>query len=219
MDFLTADRLKGTYSTEASFYNFKTAEQTFACRDFVHIYENDNRQIDRFDAIFTLANPGLCSPAETTYDIPHVVEKREYQRKYIPAKTDNTQYQIMRLMHVRKWCNVLVINLSDIRCGNLKDFRIKLKEAEKAGFTSHSIFATQRKQELTHVLDQCAGPVIAAWGTNPVVKELAEKAIHALPAERVTGVLYEKRPFYYHASPQPKGKKLEWLRSMARELA
>lgn len=159
-------------------------------------------------------NPGLCSPKKTTYTIPQI-NHGESSLNYTYAKTDNTQYQLMRFMNLKNWNKVLIINLSDIRAGNIEDFKRKLNDAKRVGFESHSIFSSQRKKELNQVLAECSGPIIVAWGTDARLKDLAEIALTALPQDRIKGVEHkDNKPLYYHASPTPLKGKLEWLKQM-----
>ncbi|MDX8366321.1 hypothetical protein [Cytobacillus sp. IB215665] len=213
MEFVKAEHLKNLYSVKGSFYNIEIDNQVFECRNYAEIYHKNNKCHSKYDAVFVLVNPGLCSPKYSTYQIPHY-KKEEILKNFTPAKTDNTQYQIMRCMLLKQWNNVLIINLSDIRAGNLTKFKQSVDEATSKGFESHSIFSSERKEELKDVLTRSKGPIILAWGTNPIVKNLAEQAYASLPLEKIVGIEHTNRPFYYHASPTPLERKIKWLKEI-----
>jgi hypothetical protein len=213
MELIKAEHLKTKFEVEGSFYNIEIGSKVFECRNYAQVYRIDSKNNQWYDAIFVLANPGLCTPKQSSYEIPHL-SVEETAVNYTLAKTDNTQYQIMRFMQLKNWNKILLINLSDIRAGNLNEFRKKLNEAKKAGFESHSIFSALRVNELKKVIAQCTGQTILAWGTDPIVKQLANRACDVLPQERIIGMKHEKAPFYYHASPTPLKGKIRWLEYM-----
>lgn len=213
MEFIKAEQLKLKFEVKASFYNREKDGKVFECRNYAQIYRLNSGDQPSYDAIFVLANPGLCTPKQSSYEIPHVSVIKP-QLKYTLAKTDNTQYQIMRFMQLKNWNTVLLINLSDIRAGNLQEFGRQLHEAKKVGFDSHSIFSPARERELQQEIDRCHGPIILSWGTDPVVKKLAERAFAVLPQERIKGMEHDKTPYYYHASPTPLDGKIKWLEYM-----
>ncbi|MBM4763717.1 DUF1643 domain-containing protein [Bacillus sp. B15-48] len=214
MEFVKAEHLKKQFEVKGSFYNLEINRQFFECRNYAEIYRKDMENQINYDAIFVLVNPGLCTPKKSTYHIPQRSVGESSPVNFTFAKTDNTQYQIMRFMQLKKWNKVLLINLSDIRAGNLVEFKHKLNDAKKVGFESHSIFSSQRKEELDQVLSECNGPIILAWGTNPIVKTLAERAFAAIPQDRIVGIEYKSPPFYYHPSPTPLEGKRKWLKQM-----
>ncbi|MCM3671003.1 DUF1643 domain-containing protein [Mesobacillus maritimus] len=213
MEFVKADSLKKQFEVKGSFYHLKIQGHSFECRNYAQVYRKDKENQKEYDAIFVLMNPGLCSPKKSTYLIPQI-SHGESSLNYTYAKTDNTQYQIMRFMNLKNWNKVLVINLSDIRAGNLDEFKRKLNDAKRVGFEGHSIFSEQRKDELGQVLSNSNCPIIVAWGTDSRFKNLAECALAALPQERIIGVEHNNKPFYYHASPTPLKGKVEWLQHM-----
>jgi len=212
MEFVKADSLKKQFEVKGSFYHLEIHGHRFECRNYAQVYRKDKENQKEYDAVLVLMNPGLCSPKKSTYPIPQI-SHGESSLTFTFAKTDNTQYQIMRFMNLKNWNKVLVINLSDIRAGNLDEFKRKLNEAKRVGFDRHSIFSKQRKGELEQVLSNSNCPIIVAWGTDSRFKNLAECALVALPRDRIIGVEHEIKgtPFYYHASPTPLKGKIEWL--------
>ncbi|MDX8361716.1 hypothetical protein [Cytobacillus sp. IB215316] len=213
MEFVKAEDLKRLFSVKASFYNVEIGNQVFECRNYAQIYHKNNIIHSHYDAVFVLVNPGLCSPKYPTYQIPHY-NKGSIPKNFTPANIDNTQYQIMRFMLLKQWDNILIINLSDIRAGNISTFKQVVSEAYSKGFEKHSIFSSQRKEELKDVLVRCQGPIILGWGINPIVKSLAKKAYASLPLEKIIGIEHKERPFYYHPSPTLLKGKIKWLKEM-----
>lgn len=215
MDFVKVDILKNEFVVEGSFYKVDVNNTEFQCRNFAWIYRYDYKSQEKFDALFVLVNPGQCMPKRSTSVIPQVPVD-QIPVTYTLAKTDNTQYQIMRCMKLKTWKNVLLINLSDLRAGNMAEFRQKLKLAENNKFVNHSIFSPVRRQELNSILSKLKGPIILAWGTDPVIRKLAERAIQCLPKDNIIGMEHDRKPYYYHASPPPLKGKVKWLEYMRR---
>ncbi|GGA91764.1 DUF1643 domain-containing protein [Ornithinibacillus halotolerans] len=213
MDFLKADLLKKEFEVEGSFYNIVINGKVFECRNYAQIYKKDRKTQEKYDALFVLINPGKCMPKLSTYEIPQVTVGQS-PINFTLAQTDNTQYQIMRFMKLKQWNKVLLINLSDIRAGNMDDFKKELKDVKKYKFDSHSIFSPKRCPELKRTISKINGPIILAWGTDPSIKKLAEQALQCLPEDRIIGMEHEKEPFYYHASPPPIKGKMRWLEYM-----
>ncbi len=213
MEFIEAEVLKHEFEVEGSFYNLEMCGKVFECRNYAQVFRKDRKIQDYYDAILVLVNPGLSTPKQSSYQIRQA-NAGEIPLYYTPAKTDNTQYQVMRLMRLKSWNNVLLLNLSDIRAGNLTEFKQKLHDANEVGFESHSIFSSSRVEELKQVTEKCNGPVILAWGTDTGVKNLAELALQVLPHEKIVGWEFNKQPYYYHASPLPKKGKIRWLENM-----
>ncbi|MFB5662685.1 DUF1643 domain-containing protein [Alteribacillus sp. HJP-4] len=220
MEFVKAEALKKEYAVDGSFYNANYSDQVFECRNYAHIYNKHDKSSKRLDAILTLVNPGLCSPANASDLIPGTATSCRDLEKFTPAKTDNTQYQVMRLMKLKNWNKVLIINLSDLRAGNLKELYKKLSAAQHAGFAEHSIFSESRKKELERLVFLCDGPIIVGWGTDPIVNKLAPKALSALPKNRTVGLPHNKgKYYYYHPSPPRKDGKEFWLKSIAEKIS
>src|SRR5690606_17474950 len=217
MDFLKADLLKKEFEVEGSFYNVMVNGKEFECRNYAQVYKKGSKTQDKYDALFVLVNPGKCMPKHSSYKIPQVIVG-QIPVHYTLTKTDNTQYQIMRYMKLKNWNKVLLINLSDIRAGNMADFKQQLKDAEKNHFDSHSIFSSKRGPELKRTLSKINGPIILAWGTDPLIKKLAEWAILFLPEDKIVGMEHEKKPYYFHVSPPPLEGKLRWLEYMYNRL-
>ena len=120
----------------------------------------------------------------------------------------------MRLMLLKGWKHVRVLNLSDLRNGNSRDFSADFAEARKLDSSNpHSLTHSHR---LLQLKDFCAGSplVIAAWGANEILREAAESFLSEIP---VHGLLLD-HPWYRYPSPYRKDQKLEWLRRTLEEL-
>ncbi|WP_428911989.1 hypothetical protein [Niallia sp. Krafla_26] len=148
MEFINAERLKAEFEVEGSFYTVAMGGKVFECRNYAQVYRKGRKNQDYYDAVFVLVNPGLCTPNQSTYQIPQISAGESPPLRYILSKTDNTQYQVMRLMQLKHWNKVLLLNLSDIRAGNLIEFKEKLLEASRVGFNCHSIFSSSRLKKL-----------------------------------------------------------------------
>jgi hypothetical protein len=120
----------------------------------------------------------------------------------------------MRLMKLIGWKSVSIINLSDLRAGNIDDFKGLLEEAEERGFHYHTIFSPERTKELNAVMNSCSGPLLIAWGTNKLLEALASNALSVLPRQRIIGIPYTSSPFYSHINPILKERQLEILSKM-----
>ncbi len=57
---------------------------------------------------------------------------------------------------------VAIINLSDLRAGNINDFMILLEKVWLAGFYSYSFLLQDRKNDLASILNSCRGPILTA---------------------------------------------------------
>lgn len=144
MIFYKADVLKNEFEVKGSFYQVDVKGKRFECRNYAQVYRKGRKTYEKTDALFVLVNPGLCAPKQSTYEIPQIKVGQHYEN-YTLAKTDNTQYQMMRFMKMKNWKNVLIINLSDIRAGNMKALKEKLDVAKQCSFDRHSIFSETKK--------------------------------------------------------------------------
>lgn len=105
---------------------------------------------------------------------------------------DTTQYQIMRIMHCKKWQHVRVINLSDRRDPKSSSFFQRyLQLEEERGGAVHSVFSSQRSGELRrYVSGKPRGPIVCAWGVSNDLNPLVERAFALLSLEAgVIGLL------------------------------
>lgn len=128
---------------------------------------------------------------------------------YFEADPDRTQYQLMKLMMKVKIKQMHIINLSDIREPNSKNFYEKIKNFEEA--MKYSIFSNERKEELQIILQRTDG-VICAWGVHERLAKLSAAALKTVQGMKTYGIRKNKGSAYYH--PLQRKNQLEWLRKM-----
>ena len=121
MSFLLAADLKERFYTEGAFYHMELNGEGYACRGLAKIIRR-GIETDIADALFVLVNPGSCQPLDENYHFPHYNDNLK-QNPFVQANSDPTQYQIMRLMERRRWNMIYIINLSDLRAGNISNFK------------------------------------------------------------------------------------------------
>lgn len=217
MEFVYANELKSIFHVKGHFYTLKLNSYKIPCRSILTIKNKQRiRKEKQTDAIIIMMNPGSSLPIVNELDKTFYYKKDLFNsknRKLVAAKPDNTQYQIMRLMLLRQWSFVKVINLSDIQAGNSKCFSKLFKDLHKIDKTNpHSIFHVKRKKELSKILQENKSEVIiAAWGSSTVLKPTAQVAIKNLP--NLIGIK-QNHPWFRFASPYRKDHKLQWLKTI-----
>lgn len=140
----------------------------------------------------------------------------------VPTVPDATQYQVMRVMHYLGWKYVRVINLSDLRDARSDSFVQRYIAFERAaGGASHSVFSSDRSQELRRHLSRKSGaPIVCAWGVSSGLNPLISRAVKALDSE--SGVTGWAKPGqagkYFHPLPTLQRDKEHWVDRMLAEL-
>ncbi len=220
-NFISGDQLKKKYVVYGSFYNLKiSSNEILPCRNRLEIMERSQvNNLDLPDALFIMMNPGSSAPLDSEVELPvyHVEDIKvsgEVKVKWVLAKPDITQYQVMRVMDAKGWRYVRVINLSDIREPKSKVFRedlVKLKAIEPLSL--HSIFSSCRSVELKKALKlKSLAPIVAAWGTDNFLIEPAKMCCDNPDVHNVKGIKSDKsRYLYSHASPPFQEYKERWL--------
>ncbi|MCO7176980.1 hypothetical protein ACFP7A_13065 [Sporolactobacillus kofuensis] len=209
MELVSKKDLLMEFEVKASFYNVKIGDRVFECRNQAKI----NRigfYSDKLDAIFILCNPGSCDPRMK--EMVPALDPRSEEVPFIQANSDPTQEQIMRLMKIMQWNQISIINLSDLCSGNLADYKTKLKDTNNYSFTYHSIFSNEREDELEKLLHSNLDvELIAGWGTEPCIKNIAEKVFQHRLINNIKGWKHNTHPFYYHPNPHNYDSKKEWI--------
>ena len=138
MEFVYADELKRSFSVLGHFYDIEIAGKVFPCRSVLEIIYNaeETEASEVPDAVVIMMNPGSSRPLDMSY-IPKCYSVSDvlgggWSRELIPARPDNAQYQLMRLMLLKKWKHVRVLNLSDLRNGNSGNFSVDFEDAQEA---------------------------------------------------------------------------------------
>ena len=217
MKFIYADELKKHFSVFGHFYDLKIKEKIFNCRSVLEIVSNSITDIQRSNpcAVIVMMNPGSSRPIDINYFpklfLPEEIITDSWNKDIIPARPDNAQYQIMRLMLLQQWKHVRILNLSDLRNGNSGDFSIEYEKARLLDQSNpHSLLHEKRHPEL---IKNCSATpvVIAAWGTTEVLREAAIYFLDII--KNIEGLPLDK-PWYRYPSPYKKVQKLEWLKLM-----
>jgi hypothetical protein len=158
--------------------------------------------------VFIMMNPGSSKPLVEVAP----VELRD--AALVPTKPDRTQYQLMRLMGVQGWERVKVLNLSDLRVPRSQDFFKRVKAFEdQEGHDGHSIFSKARHELVSGLGRQPGGPIMAAWGVDPALKQLAKMALQALSSASILGLRHDNGEWAYrHSLPQTTSAQERWRR-------
>jgi hypothetical protein len=225
--FLKAEQLKKQYVVYGSFYQLKISSIIILpCRNRLEIFDRSaeiqSLRSDCPDALAIMMNPGSSAPLETASQLPEYSSKDLQQTAAIPvkwvlAKPDITQYQIMRVMQAKGWRYTRVLNLSDIREPKSKVFQVLLEHLQSTEpLQLHSIFCKSRSQELQNALElKDAAPVILAWGADRFLIELANLCFNSADIKNAKGIACDKnRLLYSHASPTLQQHKERWLENI-----
>ena len=214
MEFVYADELKRSFSVRGHFYDVEIAGKVFPCRSVLEIIANagDSEATGVPDAVVIMMNPGSSRPLDISY-IPKCYSVSDvldggWSRELIPARPDNAQYQLMRLMLLKRWKHVRVLNLSDLRNGNSGSFSVDFEDAQKRDPSSpHSIIHPKRLGGLQR---DCAGSsrIVAAWGSTEVLRNAAIAFLSEIPGVQGLQLDY---PWYRYPSPYRKDQKIDWL--------
>lgn len=211
MMLIPAEQLRKTFQVEAKFYYTQVNEERFLMRQQARIFRKGISQ-STTDAVFVMINPGGCLPGESIGNIEIA------EAKFISAKPDPTQYQLMNLMERKGWNVITLINLSDICEGNMKSFISREKEFRKAN-VAHSLFQQGNTKELKEVLAS-ADHLIFAWGASDIAKKLAcqfglfhdgqptDSYLHA------KALVHVENKYPRHPKPATIANRIIWLKEM-----
>jgi len=228
VEFIYASELKEKFQVFGHYYNLKLKGQLFPSRRVADIVDRNalstsGLQQSLPQAVVIMMNPGSSSPADESYRPVELSSRRllaaDYQTDWTEIKPDNTQYQMMRLMRLRNWQHLRIINLSDLREGNSCTFAKNFRRAEVLNKQNpHSYLHPKRQPELLSLCKN-ADAVIAAWGSNAVQQEQGLACIELFEKEgiRLMGLPLDK-PWYRFASPYRKDQKLFWLEEVNKQL-
>lgn len=230
MAFLYADELKQRFRVMGHYYDLDIGGEMFPCRsvaDILSVDTPDEQVKEAADAVVIMMNPGSSRPLDESYlcqsyTVIHLLAGRR-KKRYTQVRPDNTQYQIMRLMVLKGWHHVRILNLSDLRDGNSGSFaKAYVRAAEVDSSVPHSLLHPKRHKELIKACNG-ASVVIAAWGSNAVQQAEAEACIQMFknrkaltPYRQLPSLkgLVTEHPWYRFASPYRKDQKTEWLKKM-----
>lgn len=224
--FIPADELKQTYGVFGHFYSVELPTgEVIECRSVLEIASKartprDNSELSALspDAVFVMMNPGSSKPL---VEVNNRIRARAIHRlaiSLVPTKPDTTQYQVMRLMRVRQWRHVRVLNLSDLRSAKSAEFiKLFLRLERDSGFDSHSIFSEARADELSLKLPKSRKtPLVLAWGLSEKLNPLIERCLARLHRNsNILGLLNEGTTNKYrHPLPSLQRDQRKWLEQM-----
>lgn len=170
-----ADDLRRWFSVHGSFYYLINGNERLLSRNKLEIRDlRAEVHPGKPDAVVIMMNPGSSHLIDPNIVIPevHPNDADELVRlTLLPTKPDNAQYQIMRLMLLRTWTYVRVINLSDWKIADSSTF---LSGYSSIRTNVHTIFHEVRQNELNRALDvDEVAPLICAWGQDLRILPLA----------------------------------------------
>ncbi len=170
------------------------------------------------DAIFIMMNPGSSLPLETVNTIISGEQAGDLCASLVLTKPDTTQYQVMRIMQYCGWSHVRVLNLSDLRNPKGGKFVSQYRDIEeRTGFTAHSLFSDERKNELLrHLNRKSQSPVVCAWGVSPGLDPLIERCLSKVSGTqgRIGLLKPHTENKYFHPLPTLQRAKMEWVNNM-----
>lgn len=215
MKFIYADALKQLFTVTGSFYQLSINRKRYNCRNKLEIKSTNYVGGCKPDVIVVMMNPGSSKPIDKNHTQPQYTATMIHDLvnpTLVKTKPDNTQYQIMRLMLLKNWNYAIIINLSDLSCGNSTDFA-KVFDSISSRAHIDSIFHDKRINELNKLLEQYnKKKILVGWGSLSVQKEFMLKAINKLKRYKLIGISSnECENCYSHPSPLLKTKKVQWL--------
>jgi len=221
MKFIYADELKKKFDVFGHFYDLEIGDRVFNCRSVLEIVSKSEEDLAASTphAVIVMMNPGSSKPLSSDYTpkkfSTNQIMSDSWKKEIIPTQPDNAQYQLMRLMLLKGWQHVRILNLSDLRNGNSGNFSIEFQEAEKLDPSNpHCLTHKDRHIELRKYCSE-SQIVIAAWGSTEVLKESAKSFLHDISIVRGLPL---KNPWYRYPSPYKKDQKIDWLECMYEEL-
>ncbi|WP_404469640.1 hypothetical protein [Sutcliffiella horikoshii] len=214
MELTSRAELLKVFRVEASFYKRKIGDEYITLRNQARIIRRGYSDTTTSDAVVMMVNPGSCNVSDKNYNIP-ILNPVTERVPFVEANSDQTQEQLMRLMDIRVWNHLVIINLSDICSGNIDVFFSYLRKVVE---DDHSILSDARIKELEFILANNRGPVIAAWGTNSRIKKPAKIALEHPLLKPIVGLRHELCPYYLHPRPALMEKRALWLHNINRLL-
>ena len=216
MVFLMTDVLEEKFYTEGAFYQIELDGESYTCRGLAKICRY-GIETDVADALIVMANPGSSPLTDKEYAIPQYNGKLS-EIPLVATESDQTQHQLMRLMERRGWDMTYIISLSDLRAGNISEYKVHWKRFNEQKNDTHSIFSSNRIQQINALLTEKTR-IIVGWGVNRLKKEKMSNVLSILKREReIFGIPHQTYPYYHHARPARMEERIEWLEDMNRIL-
>ena len=189
--------LKDSFLAKARFYDGQF-------RSLVRLTQVRGDASQKSEALVVMMNPGSCKP----------INQMPQADGFFDAKIDRTLGRICRLLKLRNWRSVDVINLSDKREALSRVF---LRNHDNGDFARTSIFCEARRDELKGVLEG-KEVIVLAWGCSERLsgqKEQALRILRELTGDSVVmvGLQPEGRGVHYY---HPLVRSCDWVRGMDR---
>ncbi len=225
---ISAAELKLEYDVFGHFYSVELpSKEVVECRSVLEIStkiwtSKDHSELSPLnpDAVFIMMNPGSSRPLIEVNNRIRAKAIHKLTISLVPTKPDTTQYQVMRLMKVRQWRHVRVLNLSDVRSSKSPEFFKTFQRLERESqFDSHSIFSDARSAELLLKLPKSRKtPLVLAWGLSQKLNPLIERCLNRLhPKSKILGLLEPGTTNKYrHPLPSLHRDQQIWLDNMVR---
>ena len=181
------------------FYKLSIGEYLLRCRSVLEITKHQplipNELLDRQpDAVVVMMNPGSSRPEPSSSRSEGEEEQRiqdpqdiRTRCRLVPARSDNTQKQIIKIIKQMGYNHIRVLNLSDIREPNSGDFFLTIRQGSFMQNNhiqaSHSIFSQNRYDELQCRMNPRSRIIIAGWGKSwrkPQWSNIAERCYNMI---------------------------------------
>lgn len=193
MIFRKAAELKKDYTVFASFYKIKGNDKQIY-RNVCDIKSNEILGLNhKLDAYFIMLNPGSCHPQDKSYCIQEYKDWNQIEINLVKSCPDSAQYQVMRLMDNKRWKFVRILNLSDIKNGDIEKFEDIFSNMVSK---QHSLFDESRDYERAELMSQDA-IIIASWTKQKIIKDLAILCKEKLKDKEISGIPFDKAKIYY----------------------
>lgn len=229
--FIPAEDLKKKFGAFGHFYTLDFgSEGAITCRSVLEICQHEQLTSEPSEllrkppsAVFILMNPGSSKPLVEVDKNTQTEAVGCIPTPLVPAKPDNTQYQVMRLMHSQNWAHARVLNLSDIRSPKSAEFiRMFMRTETDNKLAKHSLFSRTRERELSARLPgNKRTPVILAWGINNKLSPLIERCMKRLPKSQAYFGLLKPGTTnrYRHPLPRRVEDQRFWIEQVAKQLS
>lgn len=211
VNFIPVKELNDTFKVNAIFYHAEVNNERFLMRREARISRKGITQ-NKIDAVVVMVNPGSCKPeTKLNHTLPGKMEM-------LPATSDPTQHQLMRLMERMGWNELTIVNLSDICEGNLSRFKA-IEQKFKAEGIPHSIFQEGNTVERDELLAN-ADHLIFAWGGSDNAKRMAkeyglyEKGRLLAPYQHAISLIHLEKAYPRHPKPALISNQIKWLEEL-----
>ncbi|MYG26431.1 MAG: hypothetical protein F4213_10465 [Boseongicola sp. SB0677_bin_26] len=166
------------------------------------------------DIVVVMMNPGAskpCARGDGQGWCPREVGSTSEigtEAALVPTYPDKTQLAIAEVMRRKEFGHARVLNLSDVREPKSSNF---LRGLENNCLPQgHSVFCSQRVDELEDRLKPMTEIVIAAWGTDYRLRALAKTALVSFKSRNLRIHGWDNHPFFRH----PGRNSEDWLQSI-----